>query len=299
MLLFPGTKVETILSWACSAKCQVLKNSLSTIAGFSSNQLMFGTQTYLPNALNSNPPALENETRSQVVATHINLMNASRKMYLNAESSERVMKALKKPLRTYSVPIVLGSKVYYKVVGTEKWKGPATVIGQNSAVVFLRQRSFVIRIHHSRVMPVKEQHLSEDQTVGTSVTIENTEPVPRESLLGIPQYLVGDSVPSTDPGVIDDCQEEDYIDPVKDVSLIENWNNSFLDEHSADVPEVSEVAVEVPDSQPANTVQENERSQKKPTVIKRGSTLIFVDDGEQYGAVVLSRAGKATGKKKN
>ena len=86
---------------------------------------MFGTQTYLPNALNSNPPALENETRSQVVATHINLMNASRKMYLNAESSERVMKALKKPLRTYSVPVVLGSKVYYKVVGTEKWKGPA------------------------------------------------------------------------------------------------------------------------------------------------------------------------------
>ena len=63
------------------------------------------------------------------------------------------------------------------------------------------------------------------------------------------------------------------------------------------MPEVSEVAVEVPDSQPANTVQENERSQKKPTVIKRGSTLIFVDDGEQYGAVVLSRAGKATGKK--
>ena len=51
------------------------------------------------------------------------------------------------------------------------------------------------------------------------------------------------------------------------------------------MPEVSEVAVEVPDSQPANTVQENERSQKKPTVIKRGSTLIFVDDGEQYEAV--------------
>ena len=60
---FPGTKVETLLAWACSAK-----NSLSTIAGFSPNQLMFGTQTYLPNVLNSNPPALENETTSKTVA---------------------------------------------------------------------------------------------------------------------------------------------------------------------------------------------------------------------------------------
>jgi len=191
------------------------------------------------------------------------------------------------------------------------------VIGQDSAVVFLRQGSFVIRVHQSRIMPVKEQDLPADQDVNTSVAVENTEPVPRESLLGVPQYIVGDSTPSTDDiiepvevspvrnptpstdqDVIADCQEEDDddIEPVEDVSLIENWNNSFLDESST---QVSEVTVEVPDSQPENTVQEIKKSQNRPTVIKRGSTLIFVDDGEQYEAVVLSRAGKATGKRKN
>ena len=61
---FPNTKVDTILSWACSAK-----NSLSTVAGFSPNQLMFGTQTYLPNVLNSIPSDLENESSSKVVAS--------------------------------------------------------------------------------------------------------------------------------------------------------------------------------------------------------------------------------------
>ena len=82
---FPNTKVDTILSWACSAK-----NSLSSVAGFSPNQLMFGTQTYLPNVLNSSSPALENETSSKVVASHINAMNASRMMFLSCESSNRL-----------------------------------------------------------------------------------------------------------------------------------------------------------------------------------------------------------------
>ena len=82
---FSNTKVDTILRWACSAK-----NSLSTVAGFSPNQLMFGTQTYLPNVLNSSPPALENETSSKLVASHISAMNASRMMFLSCESSNRL-----------------------------------------------------------------------------------------------------------------------------------------------------------------------------------------------------------------
>ena len=102
---FPGTKVETLLAWACSAK-----NSLSTIAGFSPNQLMFGTQTYLPNVLNSNPPALENETTSKTVASNINAMHAARKMYLSCESDSRIMKALKKAVENLCSTCYPGKK---------------------------------------------------------------------------------------------------------------------------------------------------------------------------------------------
>ena len=91
---------------------------------------MFGTNTYLPGVLNNNLPALESNTSSQTVADHLNSMNAARKMFLDCDSSNRIMTALKKPMRTYSLPVSTGDKVYYKDPGNSKWKGHATVIGQ-------------------------------------------------------------------------------------------------------------------------------------------------------------------------
>ena len=289
---FPGTKVETLLAWACSAK-----NSLSTIAGFSPNQLMFGTQTYLPNVLNSNPPALENETTSKTVASHINAMHAARKMYLSCESDSRIMKALKKPLRTYAAPVTLGRKVYFKAVGSDKWKGPATVIGQDSAVVFLRQGTFVTRIHQSRIMPVKE-HVSlevEEEPVVMGATVQNTEPDKETGLLGIPHYFAADQDP---------VQEEEDSAALVPIESVPEPSADLITENEAETSENLPALAEndVQDLQPSIVgagIETNKRQKAKTPAIKTGSSLIFVVDGQQYEAVVLSRAGKATGRKKH
>ena len=282
---FPNTKVDTILSWACSAK-----NSLSTVAGFSPNQLMFGTQTYLPNVLNSSPPALENETSSKVVASHINAMNASRRMFLSCESSNRIMKALKKPLRTYTAPVTFGSKVYYKAVGSDKWKGPATVIGQDSTVVFLRQGSFVTRVHQSRISLVKDQVPYESKSDSTNGPIQDVESIKEASVLRIPDLDC-----SSDHGSVQEVEVEPSTNPVAEV----NCPAEIEAESPTSLTEIAEKNVQV--SQLVNNTVSTKEDQRieKPTAIKRGSTIIFVDDGTQYEAVVLSRAGKANGKLKN
>ena len=116
---FPKVKLETILCWACSAK-----NALSTVSGFSPNQLMFGTNTYLPGVLNSNLPALESNSFSQKDADHLNSMNAARKMFLECDSSNRIMTALKKPPRTYSLPVSTVTKFITKFHVIANGKAP-------------------------------------------------------------------------------------------------------------------------------------------------------------------------------
>ena len=277
---FPKIKLETILCWACSAK-----NALSTVAGFSPNQLMFGTNTYLPGVLNSNLPALESSTSSQTVADHLNTMHAARKMFLDCDSSNRIMTALKKPLRTYSSPVTTGDKVYYKDPGNTKWKGPATVIGQESAVIFLRQGSFVVRVHHSRVMPVNSQFNQDvDNQIPIPVTRvdQSVEPVNNDDLR-LPDVF--SEVITETPVVVEEITQSDVSE----------------EEVPSSLEAVVDIQVEDPESEePTSPVLAAEKVRiVKTPVIKVGSTIMFVDNGEQYEAEVLSRGGKAKGRYAN
>ena len=76
---------ETALSWALFGK-----NALHSVHGFSPYQLVFGKNPQLPSVITDLPPALEATTISQVVADNINAMYASRKAFIEAESSERI-----------------------------------------------------------------------------------------------------------------------------------------------------------------------------------------------------------------
>ena len=61
-----------------------------------------------------------------------------------------------------------GEKVFYKREYSTRWHGPATVIGQDSKVVFVRHRSRIVRVAVCRL--VKLNHLSKanDITMGTA-----------------------------------------------------------------------------------------------------------------------------------
>ena len=181
-------------------------------------------------------------------------------------------------------------------MGSDKWKGPATVIGQDSTVVFLRQGSFVTRIHQSRIMPLKDHFSLEDEAAGVSAPplVQNTEHVKETGLLGIPHYFVADQ--DTVQEVEDSTALVPRV-PVPDPTAItENGT-----ETSESLPDFSENDIQ--DPEPSNETVGSETNQRekvnKPTTIKSGSTLVFIVEGAQYEAVVLSRAGKATGRNKH
>ena len=85
------------LSWCLNAK-----NSMENNNGFTPYQLAIGTNPILPNNLNSKLPALEGVTTSEVISEQLKLMHESRKAFTHAESSERLRRALRSNVRTYT-----------------------------------------------------------------------------------------------------------------------------------------------------------------------------------------------------
>ena len=80
----------TLLCWANMAK-----NSLQMWNGFSSHQLVFGTNPNLPNITKDKLPALIWSTSSEIFAKHLNALHSARKAYIQSESEERIRRSLR------------------------------------------------------------------------------------------------------------------------------------------------------------------------------------------------------------
>ena len=141
---------DVALHWALMAK-----NSLANNHGYSPYQLVFGRNPKLPSILCDKAPALEAKTYSSTVADHINTLHAARKAFVEAESSERLRRAIRKNTRHLPEKYVTGEKVYYKRPDQPEWKGPGVVIGHDGAIVFIRHGGLVVRVHHCRVGKVQ------------------------------------------------------------------------------------------------------------------------------------------------
>ena len=66
----PDLSEDVLLCWANMAK-----NSLQMWHGFSSYQLVFGTNPNLPNIMTEKLPALEGTTTSEALAKHLNALH--------------------------------------------------------------------------------------------------------------------------------------------------------------------------------------------------------------------------------
>ena len=143
----PTLNLEVALAWAVNAK-----NSLSMVYGWSPYQLVFGANPNLPSVVNDKPPALENSTVSQGFAKHLNALHSSRRAFIQAESSERIRRALRHKIRASGECFQQGDRVYFKRDDDQKWKGPGTVIGQDGKVVFVRHGSIYVRVHPCRLI---------------------------------------------------------------------------------------------------------------------------------------------------
>ncbi len=181
---------------------------------------------------------------------------------MEADCSTCIRKALSANIRSDDGPFNQADNVYYNRGADEQWKGPGTVIGQDSAVVLVRHGGALVRAHRSCLKHV--------------VTTVRDEVVAQESAEKSPPVMtVGPD--DTDDEMSEPPPEVKTEDPA--VSTSQNFDETFS---------------EVPSSKPLSCYERIGKGQQ----IRFTSTLADFENQEKE-AVVLSRGGKASGKHKN
>ena len=241
---------DTTLHWALMAK-----NTLVNVHGFSPYQLLYGRNPNLPNIINDKLPALEGSTTSQVVAHNIKALYSARKAFTEAECSERIRRAIRKQTRPSSEKYVTGEKVFYKRPDSTVWKGPGTVIGQDSVVVFVRHGGIYVRVHQSRLQRVNDTQQKN----------------PAES----------------------NIQDDNNIIDTKEDTIINNQQEYNSDEEHDNTPVDQEINEENPlEAQPIDIPPPEEEQQINLTKLKTGQVIQFNnrDTGNYSIGKILGRA---------
>ena len=169
--------LETAVAWAVSAK-----NSLIGHQGYSPNMLVFGKNTNFPNVLTNELPALETKISSKTVEDNLKTMNNARKAFIQAESSEKIKRALKHRIRSCNDAVFdKGDKVYYKRNKDRRWKGPASVIGQDNKNVIIKHGGETIRVHPAslihvdKAVPINPEEIPKAEIVEPTPNIQPDE----------------------------------------------------------------------------------------------------------------------------
>ena len=263
---------NSALSWALMAK-----NAMVSNLGFSPYQLVFGRNPNLPNVLQDRPPALEGVTNSQIVGNHIMAMYSARKAFTEAECSSRIRRAIRRQIKPTGKQFQTGDKVYYKKTDSPLWKGPGTVIGQDSVVVFIRHGGTYVRVHSSRIRKVNEEEIKDDSNVAIPQKENDTQTQNDNHV---------DFEEQTDPHVENDPagQDNDNDNPAG-----QEINEDLHDNENEQLPNIGQR--ELPE--PIDMVD--------ATKLKSGEILTFTnrDSGEQSICRILGRASRATGKLKS
>ena len=157
---YPDVDDDVLLGWANMAK-----NSMQMVYGFSSNQLVFGTNPTIPNIMNGGLPAMEGRTSSETLAEHLNILHSARKAFIESENSERIRKALLKKVCTNNTVFENGDNVWYK--RRDKWMGPGKVVFQDGKVIFVRHGSIYVRVSASRIVK-KGEEFGKDESNDTN-----------------------------------------------------------------------------------------------------------------------------------
>ena len=262
---------EMALAWAVSSK-----NSLSNSEGYSANQRVFGKNTNLPSVLTDALPALEPTQSSEMVRKNLEAMHVARQNCVKAEASEKIRRALRHKIRTYSDNhFENGEKVLYKRRNYKGWKGPATVIGEEGKIVLIRHGNAYYRCHPCHLMKVLRR--DSKKVVDTGVGHDKNEDQASASIgaAGI--------VNEDDEGV--STSEEDENEP----EAPEGSDNENAPATPNERTDVAARAPVVPD-------KGIDSEQLRP---KRNTQVEFNLDGKPFQAKVLSVQPKRGGKNGN
>ena len=146
--------METTLAWAVSAK-----NASQNTSGYSPNQLVFGPNFILPSIDSDAPPAMYTATSGGLGRKNVSALHKARENFVKSESSDRIRRALKYNVRTYSeVDFQPGERVYYKRRKDKGWRsrGPAKVLGKETNFVLIRHGSAYFRCHPCQLMKLND-----------------------------------------------------------------------------------------------------------------------------------------------
>ena len=251
--------IEAALPWAVSAK-----NCLSNVSGFSPNMLVFGRNPNSPTVLTDLVPALSSCSESDIVRNNLQLMHVARKSFVEAESSEKIRRALRMKLRTSNDLIVEnGDNVYYRRENVNGWKGPGTVIGRDGKLVIVRHGGIIYRVPLCHIMPVSKANklVSESQEEGSDSKANK--------LVSESKEEESDSEENR-PRQEDTKTQEDAGEVESETESIDIENTNVGVQSGSKLPKVS------------STVKFKEK-----------------EGGNWRTAMVISKGGKVTGKNKN
>ncbi|XP_063726781.1 uncharacterized protein LOC134854457 [Symsagittifera roscoffensis] len=247
------------------------KNCLSNASGFTPFQLVFGSSPNLPNVIEDRDPALECVTTSEYAREHLNLLHKSRQAYIECESSNRIKRALRTNVRS-SEEVQPSDQVFYKR-SENQWRGPATVVNRLGSEIVVKHGGQLISVHPTRVRKCQSDSI---ETLTTAAHPENRTEIPL--VIGSESTKVDTrTCPST--AVESDEEEynvaEDRIPPEESVEQVNNhaqngMKKQFQTQEREDYPKVRDFVKFVPRCDPEKS----------------------------YEGLVISRAGKATGKYK-
>ena len=270
----PQLSEETALQYAVS-----IRNCSMYAHGFTPAQLAIGQNPRLPSALSDGLPALEGETTSPVIAEHLNTIASARRAFASAQTSAKLKRALRKPIRSYCDAIYNhGGNVFHKLPDQRRWQGPAAVIGCDGKVVLIRHGSIYRRVHPCRLQHVKADYVSDD----VNKVDVNDSPNSRGKISDLEQDAeLGQDISITESST--EAQNDSAIEAQND-SAIETQNDS-----ARPVPSCTNHA--------DNT---GSKSAGKIVLPKKNQSVMFkYPDSDWKKIKVTGRAGKATGKASN
>ena len=241
---------DMALFWSLNAK-----NCLENCHGFSPYQLVFASNPQIPSATQCGPPGLENKTKSEEFARHMNAMHEARQAFIKAQSDDVLKKALKSRIHARGDSIEEGDLIYYKKGKEKLWQGPDKVIAVNGKKLFVDKGGHTATVNRDDAVMKGEEFWSFNRDEDVDSDKDETEGVDN----AIPVYT-------------ETCNTE-----IQDEEVIDNEQN--CDEPTSNNTEPA------PADKPLSPI-------KKGDILRFSMTE---SDGEMVEGRVMNRAGKVGG----
>ena len=147
--------------------------------GFSSFQIVYGSNPKVPGITYGTPPSLSNEYKSVDIKKHIERLNSAREEFRRADIDEKIKRALKSRISSKSNELFQsGDRVFFKEKENdrykEEWSGPAKIVGIDGKVLYLKYGNMLRRVHATKVVKQDNEYPTNESPTNIPTSPTNT-----------------------------------------------------------------------------------------------------------------------------